>query len=81
MNDGFPIMHSYCVQSIPWEMAVPHARQCERNHQQTLQRLSERGGLDPTEMVAVLEDRRWKMMSAGDANRRLLELVDEWEKL
>lgn len=40
---------------LPWEMVKPHERQAQRNHGQTLARLSERGGLSPSEALAVLE--------------------------
>jgi len=40
-------------------MLEPHERQAQRNHQQTLEELADRGGLDPSEMMRVLEDRKW----------------------
>lgn len=55
----FPIM-GYCGQklgSIPWAVIAPHEPQAQRNHGQTLERLSERGGLSPCEAIAVLTDR------------------------
>ena len=40
----FPIMGG---PAIPWSMIRPHERQAERNHSQSLERLAQRGGLDP----------------------------------
>ena len=49
-----------CPRSIPWSMIALHAPQALRNHSQTLERLSERGGLGPQELVAVLTDKHWR---------------------
>lgn len=37
--------------------------QAQKNHQQSLTRLKERGGLDPSELLAVIELRSWRQMS------------------
>lgn len=91
MPDQFPIMrpqvhtreqiarvHAANVEvrdSIPWEMIWPHGRQALINHDQTLNRLAERGGLSACEAVCILEDRRWANMPIEQAYRRLNELV------
>ena len=49
----FPIMGG---PAVPWKMIEPHERQAERNHNQTLERLAERGGLDCSEAICVLND-------------------------
>ena len=55
-----------CPESIEWELLEPHRLQALKNHcGQTLERLAERGGLSPDELVAVLEDRRWHAMRCG----------------
>lgn len=61
--------------SIPWSLIEPHEAQAKRNHDQTLQRLAERGGLSPCEAVAVLEDRPWERMEAREALTRLKVLI------
>lgn len=61
--------------TIPWALIEPHAEQAQTNHMQTLQRLNERGGLSPDEMVAVLDDRRWRAMTREEAAQRLLEIL------
>lgn len=42
---------------IPWDLLEPHELQALRNHDQTLDRLAERGGLSAREALAVIEDR------------------------
>jgi hypothetical protein len=62
----FPIMASYrraypdLPRSIPWRLLAPHEAQAKRNHGgQDLETLARRGGLDPVEMIAVLDDLPW----------------------
>jgi hypothetical protein len=51
-----------------WDVVAAHGRQAKLNHGgQDLLRLSERGGLGPSELAAVLEDRPWRTMSFADA--------------
>lgn len=64
---GFPILLGVAGSCrdkvfVPWAMVEAHAKQADCNHGQTVQRLAERGGLAPCELVAVLEDRRWHSM-------------------
>lgn len=49
-----------CPSSIPWDAIEPYEGHAQANHQQTLQRLSERGGLSPIEAYMVMTGRRWK---------------------
>lgn len=44
-----------CPRSVPWEIVAPHEAQAKKNHDQTLKRLAQRGGLSPEELVAVLD--------------------------
>ena len=53
----FPIMG---VGPIPWSLMEPGREQAMRNHNQTLERLAERGGLDPVEAVGALLGLRWR---------------------
>lgn len=91
----FPIMESKRVKSVPWDMIAPHERTAKDNHGgQTLQRLSERGGLCPLEAVAVLEDtpynKRWPQVMAfrseidaakEEAENRLLQLLASYQPM
>ncbi len=46
--------------SIPWALIEPYAQQAMRNHDQTLERLAERGGLCVQEIAWLLENTSWK---------------------
>jgi uncharacterized coiled-coil protein SlyX len=46
--------------SIPWEMISPYEGQALTNHQQSLEELARRGGLDPAEALAVLSCLKWR---------------------
>ena len=64
---GFP----WPPRGIPWAIVAPHEDQARRNHFQSLETLAARGGLDPAELVAVLEDRPWTLMPMEAALRRI----------
>ncbi len=64
-----------CPDSIAWGLIEPHEAQAKRNHGQSLKRLSERGGLVPSEAVAVLENRPYQRMTDFEAIKRLKELI------
>lgn len=72
----FPILGPmWAPREVPWALVEPHRRQALANHHQSLERLAERGGLDPAELIAVLEDRPWRTMLQIDAVARLGVLV------
>ncbi len=48
-----------CPAAVPYAMVEAHEGQAKANHDQTVARLAERGGLSVAEMLAVLEDRPW----------------------
>lgn len=64
--------------SVPWELVAPHEKQALANHNQTLLRLHERGGLSPQELWHVLHDKRWHSsnITGADAHTWLQQLVD-----
>jgi len=75
-GDGLPKL-------VPWQFVREHDRQAQLNHGfQTLARLSERGGLCASELVAVLEDRgaEYPPMLHGEAVRRVLEHLVRWQQ-
>lgn len=81
--DRFPIMGSKVIRSIPWQMIKPHEQQAQRNHGQTLHRLAQRGGLDPTEAVWVMTGKPWHGTPKDDWHKddgRLLMMVAEWRQ-
>lgn len=69
-----------CPETVPWDLLAPHEKQALRNHDQTLKRLAERGGLSPAEMVAVIEGSSIPFGKRDvDMLPRLLELIREYE--
>lgn len=70
--------------TIPWEMITPHEEQCKTNHQQTLVRIAQRGGLSRCEAIVILEDRQWKSEIDGEreveqSDKLLKEMVEKWK--
>lgn len=79
----FPVLDEEspaCPRSVPWDFLAPHQAQAHKNHAQSLESLADRGGLCASEMVAVVEDRRWQAMSDDRAVSRLNELLAAWEE-
>lgn len=46
--------------SVPWSFVAPYEAQAFANHDQSLERLHERGGLDPCELWAVVHGCRYR---------------------
>lgn len=61
-------------------MIAPHEEQARRNHDQSLQRLAERGGLTADEALAILEDRRHRDMPIVEANEAICRLIECWNR-
>lgn len=62
----FKIQHGGMLKGIPWSLIAPHEAQALRNHDQSLERLNERGGLSPEEALAVLEGAPWARATRAD---------------
>lgn len=60
---------------VPWALVAPHEAQARRNHYQPLERLAERGGLSWSEMLAVIEDRKWHAVPLEEAKAAILAAV------
>ena len=58
----FPVLDPppSCPSRVPWSMLAPYEGAALTNHDQTLERLAERGGLGASEMVAVLRGECWR---------------------
>ena len=67
----FPIMGG---PSIPWRVIAPHEAQARINHDQSLERLAQRGGLSPMEAHFVLADQRWRGVVTLDEAPWLAEM-------
>lgn len=61
--------------SIPWAVIASHESQAIRNHGQDLEMLNKRGGLCWSEMIAVLEDRKWSRVDENIARKKVEEIV------
>lgn len=51
--------------SVPWEWVAPHEAQARRNHDQTLKRLAERGGLSPAELLCIVHGKPLRVIFQG----------------
>lgn len=76
----FPILWSWASYagwplSIPFHIIEPHRAQAMTNHQQTIERLAERGGLDPIEAWCVCHDVTWQQRCSLNEARYWLEAV------
>jgi hypothetical protein len=72
---GYP-----CPSSIPWEAIAPYEGQAKFNHDQTLERLAERGGLDPVEAFFVMNGHVWRgvpLPVSSDLERRACFFLDD----
>jgi hypothetical protein len=61
--------HKGCPEFVNWDAL--NEEQAQLNHYQSLKRLNERGGLDPTEIVANIEKRKWHGMDFEEAIKRI----------
>lgn len=85
---GFPVLYNLSdrarpewPRSVPWDFLAPHEAQAQKNHSQTLKRLSERGGLCPREILSVLDGKSWSAyvdMPMADAVAQLEERLQIW---
>jgi hypothetical protein len=76
--NGFnmPLLSRYIPDGFPRRVLIPAEREqrAKLNHGgQDFKTLASRGGLDPDEAVAIMEDRRWQQMT-------VVELVDAFRK-
>ena len=66
----FPIMGSG---SIPWHLLARHEDQAMKNHDQTLEELASRGGLDVQEAIQVMRDQKCKFSVDKSCTRDVLD--------
>lgn len=65
LSDADRLTLPTCPESIPWDMLRPLAARVRRNHKgRGLDDLSRAGGLDPVELLAVLDDRPFPVREA-----------------
>jgi len=74
----FPVMGQLrTVAYVPFDLVKAHEGQARTNHSQTVQGLADRGGLDCSELAAVLEDREWHHISTEDAWKIILKACSD----
>lgn len=67
-----------CPREIDIRFVLPHGRQAKINHNQTVNRLNERGGLTPSELIAVLEDRQYTRMPENVAASLVNKFLEDF---
>lgn len=83
----FPIIRTWHSEGapqpewIPWSILKAHEDQAIKNHDQTLDQLAARGGLDPCEIVAILDGmgfhQRWPTSNGREAAAMAIERLNE----
>ena len=71
----FPIMGG---PSVPWRMIEPYAAQAKANHDQTLERLAQRGGLDPCELYCIVHGTAWWKVRSSLTLEQARAWLDAW---
>jgi hypothetical protein len=67
--------------NVPWAFVAPHEEQALRNHDQTLRRLAERGGLGPAEMLLVLQGKELQDLTTEELAMPQVEaLLAAWNR-
>jgi N-acyl-D-aspartate/D-glutamate deacylase len=70
------------LRRIPWDLIAPHEKQAQNNHDQSLKRLAERGGLDPIEAMLVLQDQPLKAVKWFNNHENIRQrAIEDEEKL
>lgn len=76
----FPVIREKITnvpRSVPWKFVERFRRQAEENHDQTLERLAERGGLSPEEMWYAAHGQRLRVrVDAEVAAQWLVKAID-----
>ena len=60
---------------IPLEIFIPHEKQALKNHDQTIEVLSQRGGINSSEALAILGDKEFKSIDNNIAVHELKNLI------
>jgi hypothetical protein len=73
-----PLQGSQWLKAVPWDFLAPHQAQAVRNHSQSLETLAQRGGLCPSEVLAVIEQRRWRRLAEARAEAAVIAALGAW---
>lgn len=74
----FPVMLGPAAtvkMEVPWGLVEPFNKSALRNHDQTLERLAERGGLSPQELWCVVNAKKWRERPEGFTEEKALEWI------
>lgn len=74
---SFPIMGGGGPKTIPAKFVYAHSQQCQNNHKQSVHTLARRGGLDWTELFAVLHDMPYRSMNVNEAMDLCLKKMED----
>jgi len=77
---AFPLMQSR-IKSVPWDLAKKCEAQMETNHYQSMERLANRGGLDPVEFYCAYMGRCYHgkpMVTKAYAEGFIDDLLLDW---
>lgn len=69
-----------CPLFVPWDFLTEHEAQVVNNHHMNLKGLNDRGGLQPSEMVAILNHRTYHVMTSEDSVGQLIALLAAWNE-
>lgn len=87
MKDTFPILLTREQQQrrlprrVPWSAVEPAREQALRNHDQTLERLAQRGGLCPRELLTALRGHGLRMLATHEDAEAALKRIaagEDW---
>ena len=83
--DTYPILSCYREwrTHIPYDLLAPNKANAQsrakRNHSQTLEGLSNRGGLSPFDAYCIIRDLdTHDAIKMGMTNKLAMEIIDEW---
>jgi len=78
MSDLMPIMKP-SLRSIGYPKNIPFSilneEWAQKNHGQSLKTLADRGGLDTSEALAIIQRRSWHKMDEQESLNELLSLI------
>ncbi len=60
---------------VPWRLVEPHSKQIWNNHDQTLERLAQRGGLAPEELYLAFHGRSFSDRDENGKRKTIDEQV------
>lgn len=74
--------HPQTPNVVPWGLIKYHESQSMENHDQSLDYINSRGGVDPIEFYAIYNDIKWKeaiqKISRKKDSEWLIELVNDY---